>query len=118
MLKRIFNKKMAGFTLVELLVVVAILGVLAAIVIPNVGKFIGSGKTEANAVELHDVQTAITVAMAQEATGTIAGTEPFLLDKSHDVTIGSTSVGAFLIGTNTALQGSYNLDANGLATPN
>ena len=47
-----------GFTLIELLIVVAILGVLAAIVIPNVGRFIGRGKTEAAATELKSIQSA------------------------------------------------------------
>ncbi len=47
-----------GFTLIELLIVVAILGVLAAIVIPNVGRFIGRGESEAAATELENIQNA------------------------------------------------------------
>ena len=53
-----------GFTLIELLVAVAILGVLAAVAVPNVSKFIGSGKTEAMQTELHNVQLAMTAGMA------------------------------------------------------
>ena len=48
-----------GFTLIELLIVVAILGVLAAIVIPNVGRFIGRGETEAQETEFANVQSAV-----------------------------------------------------------
>ena len=61
-MKHVGNEK--GFTLIELLIVVAILGVLAAVVIPNVGRFIGRGETEADATEFGLVQTAVISMMA------------------------------------------------------
>jgi type IV pilus assembly protein PilA len=46
-----------------LLIVVAILGVLAAVVIPNVGRFIGRGETEAGKTELTNIQSAVIAMM-------------------------------------------------------
>ena len=65
-----------GFTLVELLIVVAILGVLVAVVLPNFTGLLGGSKTTANSAELVIVQTAVDAEMAatSSATYTAVGT--------------------------------------------
>ena len=54
-----------GFTLVELLIVFTLLGVLAAIMIPNVAGLVGYGHTQSAAAELSVVQTAMDSMMAK-----------------------------------------------------
>ncbi|MDD5397441.1 MAG: type II secretion system protein [Dehalococcoidia bacterium] len=51
-----FNQK--GFTLIELLVTVSILGILASVVLANVGKYAGSGKNLALSLEFSKMVSA------------------------------------------------------------
>ena len=71
---RRIHRNQKGFTLVELLIVIAILGVLAAVVLLNVTGLIGEGETEASATELVTVQTAMDVMMTKNGLSTVTAT--------------------------------------------
>ena len=56
-----------GFMLIELLIVVTILGILAAVVMPNVGRFLGRGEAEARRAESHNINTAVLGLMVENS---------------------------------------------------
>ena len=58
-MKNTQRRSKKGFTLVELIVVIAIIGVLAAIIVPTTLHFVNEGKTEAAREELVRVRDAV-----------------------------------------------------------
>lgn len=98
---KVRNSK-AGFTLVELLVVVGIIVALAAVIVPSVVQFANKGDTGAKASEEKNVQAAIDTLMADKAiTATTARVGPALSTNSWaaedmDPGAGTANLGPYL----------------------
>lgn len=56
-----FHKKIRGFTLLELVIVIAIIGILAVIVLPNVVQALAKARDAKKITELRGVQTFLTI---------------------------------------------------------
>ena len=96
----------AGFTLIEIIVVVGVIAILAAVIVPNLAKFTGTGEKGAKEVELDHVEDAFELMIAENQ---ITSVTPH--DKSNASTANSSWTALPLGGTGTQPLAGYLLNA-------
>ena len=116
-------KHSKGFTLIEVLVVIAILGALAGVAIPRLAEFADSGRPETAATELDNIQSAVWAMLTESTTGNLTAISD-VTDMDTVVTTDSTPLllSDYLTGLESdgtlKTDFTYSFTANGTVTQN
>jgi type IV pilus assembly protein PilA len=110
-MKNMKKKSKKGFTLIELVVVIAILGILAAILIPVIGGFISRANKAANEANARNLYNSVAMALAIEAENLTSASSPDPLPSSVQEMFGEIASGdtwSYTVSGNIVTKAVYN----------
>ncbi len=123
-MKKTFESE-KGFTLIELVTVIGIMGILAAVVMPVISMFIGAGEAEAADTEQGSVQLAVEAMIVDADSGTLSAFAVAVDEFAEIQGIRATkndgteySLDRYLNGGSYPLSRSYDIDEYGSVTVN
>ena len=105
-----FGERQKGFTLVEMLIVLLILGVLAAAVVPNLSGFTSKGVVEVANSELTTIKHTVAAYQADHAGDFPCSTQP-IPGSPQTILTGVSGIAPYLSSSNVV--GTYTVDIGG-----
>jgi type IV pilus assembly protein PilA len=113
-----FRREQRGFSFIEILVVVAITGVIASIAIPNIAGFADAGEQESENAEATSIQTAVLAMMSEAKMDCLndSYTEVDTAEEIGTVTAGEEVLTDYLLGMPHPLKQPYDISQEGEVT--
>ncbi len=99
MKKSLMNKKNKGFSLVELIIVVAIMAILAGVLVPQFIRYIGASRINGDLQNAQLIYDGVSAMIAQDgANGTSLSADPYTTATNDGFTISATNVNTLTTG--------------------